>query len=323
MNRKYFLTGVLLLMGDLGGVQAQDPGFYPVAVTAATLGNAQELARLETPGQVFFSDGFEADSSLGNYLEISGLKEGRARLVKGSGAYSGSGAIQFDAPAKDGQSSGAGASYWFGPEGQKVVYFRRYIKFAADYNQGNLNHTGGGLAGVAGSNPWGGMGQAGIRPDGSDRFTCDFEPWRDWQRYPAPGYMFLYTYWVDMKVSNDGYYWGNFIEPAADQRLVLERDHWYCLEQMIRVNEVGQADGELAAWVDGQLYLHYQGFRWRLAEGVKIKRANFGIYIHEARQDNRVWYDEVALSTGYIGPLAKPATEVRGQSWGSLKEQGE
>lgn len=323
MNLKSFLIGALLLMGHAGCAHAQAPGSYPVAATEATLGDARELARLETPGEVFFSDGFEGKASLGNYFEIRGLEERRARLVGEPPAYSGSGAIQFDAPAKDGQSSGAGASYWFGPEGHQVVYFRRYIKFAAGYDQGNMNHTGGGLTGVAGSNPWDGMGQAGIRPDGTDRFTCDFEPWRDWQRYPAPGYMFLYTYWVDMKVSSDGHYWGNFIEPAVDRHLVLERDQWYCLEQMIRVNDLGQANGELAAWIDGQLYLHYRGFRWRLAEGVKIKRADFGIYIHEARQDNTVWYDEVALSTGYIGPLAKPETEVKEQSWSSLKKQGD
>ena len=45
------------------------------------------------------------------------------------------------------------------------------------------------------------MGKAGIRPTGDDRFTSSFEPWRDWQRAPAPGYMFLYTYWMDMTQS--------------------------------------------------------------------------------------------------------------------------
>jgi len=40
---------------------------------------------------------------------------------------------------------------------------------------------------------------------------------------------------------------------------------------------------------------------------VRLKRFDIGIYIHEARKDNTVWYDDVALSTGYIGPTpAKP-----------------
>ena len=49
---------------------------------------------------------------------------------------------------------------------------------------------------------------------------------------------------------------------------------------MIKTNDPGKANGELAAWIDGKLY------------------------IHKATQDNTVWYDDVALSTGYLGPTA-------------------
>lgn len=319
MRSGLWLSGVLLL-GVYDG-WAQDSPFAPVASTEATLADSQELARLEPPGQVFFHDSFESDSSLTHYFEIRGLEEGRVQVDREAGAVEGEGALRFFAPANHGEASGSGASYWFGPEGRPVVYFRRYLKFAADYDQGDLNHTGGGLAGVAGNNPWGGMGKAGLRPDGTDHFTCAFEPWRDWQQYPAPGYMFLYTYWVDMEISGDGHYWGNFIEPPPDRRRVPQRDRWYCLEQMIRVNDLGQANGELAAWIDGQLYLHYRHLRWRLAEEVRPKRIDFGIYLHQAQRDNTVWYDEVVLSTGYIGPLAKPATSVGQESWGEAKAQ--
>lgn len=244
---RQWLSGLLLIAAYAGGAPAQTNPFAPVSATEATLANARELARLETPGQVFFHDSFESDSSLTNYFEIRGLEQGQVKLDRGAGAVEGQGALRCFAPTNNGEASGSGASYWFGPAGRPVVYFRRYLKFAADYDQGNMNHTGGGLAGVAGADRWGGMGKAGIRPDGTDRFTCAFEPWRDYQRYPAPGYMFLYTYWVDMEISGDGHYWGNFIEPPPDQRLVPERDRWYCLEQMIRVNDLGQANGELAA----------------------------------------------------------------------------
>ena len=32
------------------------------------------------------------------------------------------------------------------------------------------------------------------------------------------------------------------------------------------------------------------------------KRVGFGIYVHEARRDNHVMYDDVVVSTGYVGP---------------------
>lgn len=283
-----------------------DPHTEPRLVTAETRANADAVTALQTPGKVFFHDDFESPESLRKYFEIRGLKDGRAKLVADpSLAHSGSGAIQFTAPARDGRESGAGACGWFGPEGYDRVHFRRYLNVAADYDQGDLNHMGGGLAAVAGTDRWFAMGSAGIRPRGDDRFTSSFEPWRDWGRYPAPGYLFLYTYWMDMKRDRDGNYWGNMLGPAEGDRITLDRNRWYCLEHMLQVNDIGHANGELAAWIDGNLYIHYQGIRWRSAEEVKLKRFDFGVYVHRARQDNTVWYDDVVLSSGYIGPEAE------------------
>jgi hypothetical protein len=291
----------------LGQTSPAEEAFQPQLITAQTRADPKKLAILQKPGKVFFEDGFESPDSLEKYFEIRGLKEGRAKMVSDPKlAHSGKGAIQFTAPANDGRESGAGASGWFGPEGYDRVYFRRYIKFAADYDQGNLNHTGGSLAAVAGADRWRAMGSAGIRPKGDDHFNSAFEPWRDWGRYPAPGYMFLYTYWVDMQRDPDGHFWGNMLGPQDSERMVLQRDRWYCLEHMIQVNDAGKANGELAAWIDGKLYIHYTGIRWRTSDAVKLKRFDIGVYVHQARKDNTVWYDDVALSTGYIGPTEGP-----------------
>jgi hypothetical protein len=280
---------------------AADP--YAVLATAETRNDAEQLAELERPGEIFFLDGFESPDSLRNYFEIRGLRTGHVRLVDDADlAHSGSGAIEFTAPARDGGESGVGASGWFGPDGYDRVHFRRYVKFAADYDQGPLHHVGGGLAALAGTDRWRAMGSAGLRPRGDDRFNSAFEPWRAWGRHPPPGFMFLYTYWMDMRRDRDGNYWGNMLGPAEEERVVLRRNQWYCLEHMIRANDPGQANGELAAWIDGQLYIHYRGIRWRTAPDVKLKRFNFGLYVHRAVRDNTVWYDDVALSTGYIGP---------------------
>lgn len=285
------------------GAAAPDRQTYPRLITAQTRADPRALAALEKPGKVFFHDDFESPESLSKYFEIRGLKDGRAKLVTDAElSHSGKGAIEFTAPAREGRESGAGASGWFGPDGYERVHFRRYIKFAADYDQGNLNHVGGGLAAVAGADRWRAMGSAGIRPRGDDHFNSSFEPRRAWGRYPAPGYMFLYTYWMDMKRDRDGNYWGNMLGPAEADRIVLDRDRWYCLEHMIVANDMGQANGELAAWIDGKLYIHYTGFRWRRSADVKLKRFNIGVYVHRARKDNTVWYDDVVLSTGYIGP---------------------
>ena len=282
----------------------------PQLVTAQTRADAAALAALQKPGKIFFQDDFESPESLKKYFEIRGLREGRAKLVSDAAlAHAGKGALQLTAVARDGHESGAGASGWFGPEGYERVYFRRYIRFAADYDQGNLNHVGGGLAAVAGTDRWRAMGSAGLLPRGDDHFLSSFEPWRDWGRRPAPGYLFLYTYWMDMTRDPDGHYWGNMLGPPEADRFVPARDRWYCLEHMIQANTLGKADGELAAWIDGKLYLHFKGLRWRSAADVKLKRFDIGVYVHQAKKDNTVWYDDVALSTGYIGPVATPRSE--------------
>jgi hypothetical protein len=282
ISAMWLAVTVALVGGSIVAAEGADPP-YPTLVTAETRANAAKLAALERPGEVFFQDGFESADSLNKYFEIRGLREGCVKLTTDDQlAHEGNGAIQFTSPARDGRESGVGATAWFGPDGYDRVYFRRYIKFAADYDQGNLNHVGGGLTGVSGANRWKAMGSAGIRPPGDSHFKSAFEPWRDWKRYPSPGYMFLYTYWMDMKGSRDGKYYGNMMGPAHDERLVLQRDQWYCLEHMIQSNDPGEANGELAAWIDGKLYIHYTGFRWRTTPDVKLKRFGIGVYVHNA-----------------------------------------
>lgn len=292
---------VLALAAFIGDDQAQTA---LRDVTRATLADPVALAALQAPGEVLFEDDFESQASLAKYFEIRGRESGRVTLVRDDAiAHTGHGAIRFDAPATEQGASGSGASGWLGAKGHERIFFRRYIRFADDYDQGNLNHTGGGLAGIAGDGKWDGMGKAGVRPRGDDRFTCGFEPWRDWGRAAAPGYMMLYTYWVDMQRGKDGNWWGNMLQPTSERRVIPKRGEWVCLEQMIQVNTIGASDGELAAWIDGELYLHLQGLRWRTDERVKLKRFDVGIYVHEARRSNTVWYDDVAISTGYVGVL--------------------
>jgi hypothetical protein len=317
------LAGLLLLLVNaVPGAEAQDAAAFPAPhlVSAETRGNPQALADLQKPGKIFFEDDFESDASLKNYFEIRGLKEGSAkRVIDAKLAHTGTGAMQLTAVAMDGKESGAGATGWFGPEGHDRVHLRLYIKYAADYDQGNLNHTGGSLAAVAGTDRWAGMGSAGIRPRGDDRFNSRFEPWCDWRKLPPPGYLFLYTYWMEMARDRDGHHWGNMLGPDASERVIPRRGQWYCLEHMIKANDAGQSNGELAAWIDGKLYIHYQGIRWRSSPDVRLKRFDLGVYVHAAAKDNTVWYDDVALSTGYIGPKGKAehgsgATGTRAES---------
>ena len=83
------------------------------------------------------------------------------------------------------------------------------------------------------------------------------------------------------------------------------RGKWYCFEIMLKANDLDKEDGEQAAWIDGQLYGYFTGILWRRIAEVRVKRMSLGVYIHDNPKRNVVHSDDVALSTGYIGPVAR------------------
>jgi len=45
--------------------------------------------------------------------------------------------------------------------------------------------------------------------------------------------------------------------------------------------------------------------RWRTTEKLKINCLWMLLYIHDNRNPNRVWFDDVVIATEYIGPLVE------------------
>jgi len=249
---------------------------------------------LEEPRTIFFEDDFE-DGDYDDWFDAYGPPE---VIDNTQAAHSGSRALKCTAIYNDGNSSTSSIKYWFHP-GYDKVYFRWFCKFDSTFDQGWGMHFCS-LYAVEGDNKWNQMGQAGIKPDGDDRFGSGFEPWSDWETLTPLGQMQFYAYWHEMLPDNSGPYWGNVFYP--DTVIIPERGRWYCMEMMIKANDAGHDNGEIAAWIDGELYMHYTGFNWRTTNELKIKRISLGIYIHNNPKDNICWFDDVALSTGYIGP---------------------
>jgi len=51
-----------------------------------------------------------------------------------------------------------------------------------------------------------------------------------------------------------GQTWGNSF--IRDPNLRAERDRWTCLELMMKMNDVGETNGEMALWIDGKQVSH-------------------------------------------------------------------
>jgi hypothetical protein len=127
--------------------------------------------------------------------------------------------------------------------GHDQLFFRFYMKF----NKGHapIHHYGAALIGYNPPTAWP-QGGAGERPKGDKTFITQVEPgdFKTWN---------FYSYWQDMGGSPPrGQTWGNSFEHDVPAR-VVETDTWICLEIMVKMNDVGDSNGEQAYWLDGKL----------------------------------------------------------------------
>jgi len=260
--------------------------------------DAQDATRTEQP--VIFSDDFES-GNFDKWDRDGKIDPERIRIATDQeSVHSGRKAVEFVAPI--GKESGGKLLKWFMP-GHDKIYARWYCKFAADFDQGNHMHFVHVLANRT-DNKWSAFGKAGIKPRGDDFFTTGLEPWRNWKKLPPPGALQFYTYYPDMKGdSKTGKFYGNFFGPQ--QPLVLKRDQWYCMEVMVKLNDLDERNGEQAFWVDGKEMCHVKDLRLRTSGRLKLNCLWLLLYVHDSEKVNKVWFDDVVTSTEYIGPLNK------------------
>lgn len=140
--------------------------------------------------------------------------------------------------------------------GYDKLHYRFYVRF--DQDCGPIHHFFH-VGGYNPATPWP-QGGAGSRPDGNERLSTGIEPFGDaWQ-------WDFYSYWMEMRGSPPrGQCWGNSF--LQDESLKVPRDQWICVELMMKLNDVGSSNGEMALWIDGKQVGHLgEGFpkgMWR------------------------------------------------------------
>lgn len=248
-------------------------------------------------GSPLFADDFESGKIDKWDADSNGDDPARIRLVSDP-ALVFRGTYSVEMTAQVGAGTGGKLNKWFLP-GYDQVYVRWYCRFADDFDQGNHMHFCHLLANRQ-DNKWSAFGKAGVKPAGDDFFTVGLEPWRDWGNNPAPGEMMFYSYHMDMPIDPKmGKYWGEMFRPSP--QFVPERGRWYCMELMVKANTPGQADGEQAFWIDGELKGKNGGIRWRNTADLKINAFWLMLYVHNSPRVNRVWFDDVVIDDEYIG----------------------
>ena len=202
-----------------------------------------------------------------------------------------------------GKDTGGGATKWFTPA--DTVFIRFLTKFDRQCDYVHHFVTLRANRGLRGGDRWSGFGGAGLKPDGTERFSTAIEPWGDWGRNPPPGRWNFYSYWHEMTASPDGKFWGNsFATPDAPP---IPRDRWICVEFMLRHNTPGKADGAHAFWIDGVLMGHWEGISWRRSPTLMANALTVESYITDRwtkQAVNIVSFDAVAIAKRYLGPPA-------------------
>lgn len=254
--------------------------------------------------RTIFADGFESGDFAAWDEHSTG--EGVLALVDESaqGRFLGKHSLRVTATL--GRNTGGGATKWF--ESADRLFVRFYVKFAPDCDYTHHLIRLRANKGLTGRDKWSGFGQAGIKPQGDDRFSTGMEPWGDHGRDAPPGKWNFYTYWHEMKPSRDGKHWGNSFQ-AADQP-AIPRDRWICVEFMVKHNTPGQPDGEQACWIDGVPTGHWTGINWRTSPTLMANSLALESYVTDRwtrNPVNIVYFDNVVVANEYIGPAAPMA----------------
>lgn len=185
------------------------------------------------------------------------------------------------------------------------IYFRYYVRLADDWNQ---TVDGGKMPGIAGT--YGVAGWGGRPSDGTNGWSArgSFS-----ETIPEGNPLGLYTpvgnyvYHADMEGSYGDVFIWNENWGAEGYGGILQRNHWYCLEQYLRMNTVGQHDGVLRAWVDGRLSFERTDFSYRTVESLLIEEIWLNVYhggTDPSPYDQHLYIDNIVIAASYIGPMA-------------------
>ncbi len=266
---------------------------------AAKLKVAAELDRHDS---IIFADDFESGDMGAKWDETSDRDQQSLAWVDESASSPVLGKRSLQVTARLKSSTGGGFTKWF--ESSDRLFIRFYTKFHPDCDYVHHFCTLRANKSLQGGDRWSGFGGAGLLPDGNSRFSTAIEPWGNWGEWKPPGQWNFYSYWHKMNPSPDKKYWGNGFRPESQTN--IERGKWICVEFMLVHNTPGQANGEQAFWIDGELRGHWRGFHWRTNPELMANAFTLESYVTDRwtkQEVNIVYFDNVVIAKEYIGPV--------------------
>jgi hypothetical protein len=277
---------------------------------------------IENDPDVILFDGFESytsPSQLFTKWDAAG-KQANLRIATEPGNYvGGHKSLEMTLPISQ-TEVGNGVRKFVTPE-EPVLYVRTYEKFDLGFSVTGSGHNG---IRIAGHYPYTPCIPA--PRDGTAFFLFTLQ-----NRYAGragevqPGYSHIYAYWPFQRSEcGDHWYpdgwvipggWGlwvlypnqypNFVSMPNWQPI---RGVWYCYEFMVKINDLGLPNGEVAFWIDGQLKGRFTNLFIRSVDRLKINETALILGAVQSTRVNKKWYDNVVVARRYIGPISPGPT---------------
>lgn len=279
---------------------------------------------IEKDPAVIFHDGFEDCSSpadLRKKWDSHVFHVSTLRIAEEpENVFSGRKAVEMTFPLRpDGSPVGNGVGKHLKEE-RDILFLRFYKKYENGFDVTGIGsfHNGGGCSAHYEVD---GRSTPGVRADGRNKFLVGYECARSSAKQPGP--LMVYVYHPEqLQAFGDIFFPSGEMQPGGRSaevgrkyfgphfiprpEVIPELDRWYCYELMVRANTVGQRDGRIACWVDGELVADFPNLRMRDIESLKMDNLGIGGYIRpNTLRANKIWYDDVVAATSYIGPIAK------------------
>lgn len=182
----------------------------------------------------------------------------------------------------------------------QVIYFRYFLRFGDTW----VTTIDGKLPGFSGTynnkvyrGGWGGRpsnGNNGWSARGKfAQTTPNYNPLAD--RIPVGTYLYH---------SNMSSTYGESLYWDMTRDFVLKKNKWYAIEQKIKMNTIGNNDGELQSWIDGKLVYSETNLNFSNHPEVGVEAIWLNVYHGGKKTANKeitLYIDELTVSTNYIG----------------------
>ncbi len=121
-------------------------------------------------------------------------------------------------------------------------------------------------------------------------------------------YSYIYAKGKDIKTSKYGFKF-RLYDQQTKKEMVYPVGEWVCLEQRVKLNDVGKPNGIIQAWVNGEMGLNYNDITYRTTENEEtmIGQMLFSTFyggggnIYAPTKDTYASYDDFVISEKRIG----------------------